>query len=91
WDTIENPGFLSGSNDLLELDAFVTALLGMDPHSVGYLRAAAEALGGWSEESVAHGLESGIEIFARDSADSGDEHPALRKLLLKKRVPNHLM
>ncbi len=91
WDTIENPGFLSGSTDLLELDAFVTALLGMDPHSVGYLRAAAEALGGWSEESVAHGLESGIEIFARDSADSGDEHPALSKLLLKKRVPNHLM
>ena len=67
WDILENPGFFSGSNDPLELDAFVTALLGRDPHSVGYLRVAAETFGGWNEESVARGLESGIRIFARAS------------------------
>jgi len=65
WDTLENPGFLSGSNDPLELDAFVTALLGRDPHSVGYLKVAAETFGGWNKESVARGLESGIRIFPR--------------------------
>ncbi len=63
WDTLENPGFASASKDPLELDAFVTALLGRDPHSVGYLRLAAETLGGWNEESVSRGLESGIRIF----------------------------
>jgi len=88
WNTVENPGFLSGSNDPLELDAFVTTLLGMDPHSVGYLRMAAETFGGWNEESVARGLESGIKIFARVSAYR-DEHPALHKLPFEKRACNH--
>jgi uncharacterized protein (DUF362 family) len=63
WDTIENPGFASASDDPLELDAFVTALLGRDPHSVGYLKLAAETLGGWKDESISRGLESGIRIF----------------------------
>jgi len=56
-------GFVSASNDPLELDAFVTVLLGMDPHDVGYLSLAAETFGGWSEENIARGRESGIEIF----------------------------
>jgi uncharacterized protein (DUF362 family) len=63
WDTLENPGFASASDDPLELDAFVTALLGRDPHSVEYLRLAAEILGEWNEESVSRGPESGIRIF----------------------------
>lgn len=63
WDTLENPGFVSASNDPLELDAFVTALLGMDPHNVGYLWLAAETFGGWKEETVARGQKSGIRIF----------------------------
>jgi uncharacterized protein (DUF362 family) len=63
WETRENPGFISASNDPLELDACVTTLLGIDPHSVGYLRLAAEMLGVWSEESVRRGLESGIDIL----------------------------
>ncbi|UCD44139.1 MAG: DUF362 domain-containing protein [Candidatus Bathyarchaeota archaeon] len=63
WDTLKNPGFASASDDPLELDAFVTALLGRDPHSVEYLKLAAETLGGWKEESISRGLESGIRIF----------------------------
>ncbi len=63
WENRENPGFVSASNDPLELDAFVTALLRMDPHDVGYLSLAAETFGGWSEESVAQGRESRIRIF----------------------------
>ncbi|MFB0523293.1 MAG: DUF362 domain-containing protein [Candidatus Bathyarchaeia archaeon] len=89
WDTIENPGFLSSSGDPLELDAFVTVLLGIDPTSVGYLRTAAETFGGWNEESVAYGLKSGIEIFARNSTYARDKHPALHKLLLKKHASNY--
>jgi len=63
WENRENPGFVSASNNPLELDAFVTVLLGMDPHDVGYLSLAAETFGGWNEESIARGRESGIEIF----------------------------
>ncbi len=63
WENIENPGFASASDDPLELDAVVTALLGSDSHSVEYLRLAAETFGGWSEESVSRGLESGIRIY----------------------------
>jgi len=88
WDTVENPGFLSVSNNPLELDAFVTALLGMDPHSVGYLRTAAETFGGWNEESVVRGLESEINIFARAPAYR-DEHPALHRLPFEKHACNH--
>ncbi len=63
WDNVEKPGFVSASNDPVELDAFVTALLGRDPHDVGYLWLAAETFGGWNEEAVAHGQKSGIRIF----------------------------
>ena len=63
WNTLENPGFLAGSNDPIELDAFVTALLGRDPHSVGYLRMAAEAFGRWNSETIVRGLQSEIKIL----------------------------
>jgi uncharacterized protein (DUF362 family) len=62
WDNVENPGFVSVSNVLIELDAFVTALLGRDPNTVEYLRLAAEMFGGWDEEVVSYGLESEMKI-----------------------------
>ncbi len=63
WETRENPGFVSASNEPLDLDAFVSALLGTDPHSVGYLELAAGVFGAWSEASIKRGLESGINIL----------------------------
>jgi len=64
WETRENPGFVSASNDPLSLDALVTTLLGIDPHSVGYLRLAAETLGSWSDENVKSAQDSGIKLLA---------------------------
>jgi uncharacterized protein (DUF362 family) len=63
WETRENPGFVSASNETLELDAFVAALLGIDPGSVGHLRLAAETFGAWDEETVSRARESGIRIL----------------------------
>lgn len=63
WETRENPGFVSASNDPLGLDAFVTALLGIEPNRVGYLKLAGEMLGIWNEENVKRGLESGIKVL----------------------------
>ncbi|MFX0064018.1 MAG: DUF362 domain-containing protein [Candidatus Hermodarchaeota archaeon] len=63
WETRQNPGFVSVSNEPLELDAFVTSLLGKDPHNIGYLRLAAEIFGKWNKESITRGLENGIKIF----------------------------
>jgi len=63
WDNRENPGFASASKDPLELDAFVTVLLGRDPHTVPHLELAAETFGGWDEETVARGVEDGIRII----------------------------
>ncbi|MFX1253358.1 MAG: DUF362 domain-containing protein [Promethearchaeota archaeon] len=63
WETRENPGFVSVSNEPLELDAFVTSLLGRDPYNIGYLRLAAEVFGRWNQESITRGLENGIKIF----------------------------
>jgi uncharacterized protein (DUF362 family) len=62
WENLENPGFASASNDPLELDAFVTALIGRDPKTVEYLRLAADAFGGWNEETVSFGIDSEIKI-----------------------------
>ena len=62
-DIRKNPSFVAASTDPLELDALMTALLGVDPLSVGYLRLAAEIFGEWDEKIIARGLESGISIF----------------------------
>lgn len=62
WENRENLGFVSASQDLIELDAFVTALLGRDPNTVEYLRLVADTFGGWNEEAVNYGLESEIKI-----------------------------
>ncbi len=65
WETRENPGILSASSNPIVLDALVTALIGIDPHSVGYLKLAAETFGSWREESVKAIQNSGI-IFLHD-------------------------
>lgn len=65
WETRENPGFVSASNEPLELDALTTALLGIDPHSVGYLSLAAEIFGQWNEESLIRVQESGVNILKK--------------------------
>jgi hypothetical protein len=62
WENREDPGYASASQDLVELDAFVTALLGRDPNTVEYLRLAADAFGGWNEETVSCGLKSKMKI-----------------------------
>ncbi|MFX0014457.1 MAG: DUF362 domain-containing protein [Promethearchaeota archaeon] len=63
WETHENPGFVSASADPIELDAFVSSLLEINPDNIGYLKLAAKVFGGWSEESVTHGLDSGIKVL----------------------------
>jgi uncharacterized protein (DUF362 family) len=62
WENREDPGYASASEDLVELDAFMTALMGRDPNTVEYLRLAADAFGGWNEETVSYGLESEMKI-----------------------------
>jgi hypothetical protein len=62
WENRENLDFASASHDPLELDAFVTALLGRDPNTVEYLRLVSDTFGGWNEETVSHGLESEMKI-----------------------------
>jgi uncharacterized protein (DUF362 family) len=63
WENRPNLGFVSASNHPLELDAVMAALLGVDPHSVDYLKMAAETFGAWPEASVRQGQESGISII----------------------------
>lgn len=59
----KNPGFASASKHPLELDAFVTALLGIDPDGIGYLKHASSVFGEWSGETIKRGLEAGIDIL----------------------------
>ena len=59
----ENSGFASASKHPLELDAFVTALLGLDPDGIGYLKHASSVFGEWSEETIRQGLEAGIDVL----------------------------
>jgi len=59
----ENPSFASASKQPLELDAFVTALLGLDPHGIGYLKHASTVFGEWSEETIRRGQEAGIDVL----------------------------
>jgi len=48
----KNPGVLWTCEDTLELDAVVSAHVGIDPHDVGYLKLAAQNFGEWTEEAV---------------------------------------
>jgi hypothetical protein len=63
WHTHENPGFLSASANPLELDAVVTALLGIDPHSVGYLELASQTFGPWSDHTIKAVQDTGIHLL----------------------------
>ena len=64
WETRQNPGFVSASINSVELDAFVTTLLGKNPHDIGYLKMAAKNIGEWNEKNLTHALNSGIKVFA---------------------------
>ncbi len=63
WETRKNPGFVSASKNPIELDAFVSTLLGKNPHKIGYLELAAENLGNWNEHTLKLGLDNGIKIL----------------------------
>lgn len=63
WETRENPGFVAASRNPIELDAFVSNLLGKNPHDVGYLQLAAVTFGDWDEKNFARGLDSGIKVL----------------------------
>lgn len=63
WRNIENPGFMSASMEPVELDAFITGLLGTDPNDVGYLKLASETFGAWDDEAVNEGLRSAPDFM----------------------------
>lgn len=48
----KNQGVLWTCEDILELDAVVSAQVGIDPNEVGYLKLAAQNFGEWDQESV---------------------------------------
>jgi len=58
-------GLAWGSESTLDLDAFVSILVGSDPVQIQYLKKAAENFGRWDEESVTLASESGIEVFGQ--------------------------
>ncbi|MFX0205624.1 MAG: DUF362 domain-containing protein [Candidatus Hodarchaeota archaeon] len=64
WETRENPGFISASENLLDLDAFVSTLLGKNPLEIGYLELAAQNFGFWDEKNLKLGLDNGIKVLA---------------------------
>ena len=63
WETRENPGFISASENPLELDAFLSTLLGKDPHKIGYLELSAKNLGKWDEKTLKLGVDNGIKVL----------------------------
>ena len=61
--TANNRGILLGSEDCVELDAFVASLEGKDPNNIGYLKLAADVFGGWDEKDLDSARRSGIRVF----------------------------
>ena len=59
-----NRGVLWTCDDTLELDAVVTAHVGMDPREVGYLRLAAQSFGDWDDEPVAQAASNKLTQFS---------------------------
>jgi uncharacterized protein (DUF362 family) len=59
-----NRGVLWTCDDTLELDAVVTAHVGLDPHEVGYLKLAAQNFGEWDEQPVALAKEHTLTQFS---------------------------
>ncbi len=58
-----NEGILWTCEDTLELDAVVTAHVGLNPSEVGYLRLAAQNFGEWDEEPVVQASECVLSQF----------------------------
>ena len=60
----KNCGVAWTCEDTLELDAVVTAHVGIDPNDVGYMKLAAQNFGDWDDESVAHAAENTLNRFS---------------------------
>lgn len=58
----EDPGFAASSKNPMDLDAFVTTLIGRDPGEVGYLKHASEVVGPWRDEVIQGARGCGITI-----------------------------
>jgi uncharacterized protein (DUF362 family) len=58
-----NQGVLWTGEDTLELDAVVTAHVGIDPNQVGYLKLASQNFGEWDEKPVAMAMEHPLIQF----------------------------
>ena len=60
----KNPGILWTCDDSLELDAVVSAHVGIDPSEVGYLKLAAQNFGEWDDESVVQASNNKLTLFS---------------------------
>jgi uncharacterized protein (DUF362 family) len=60
--THRNMGLIWGSQQSVELDAFVCSQLGLNPNEVDYLRYAGSCLGGWKEEIIEYGSLNPVEF-----------------------------
>jgi len=56
-------GLLLGSRDRVRLDAFVAAMEGRDPRTIGYLKLAADTFGGWDATDIDSAGRCGIRIL----------------------------
>jgi uncharacterized protein (DUF362 family) len=59
----KNQGVLWSGDDTLELDAVVSAHMGIDPDDVGYLKLAAQNFGDWDNASVNLAKEHSLTRF----------------------------
>jgi len=60
----KNPGVLWTCDDTLELDAVVSAHVGIDPSEVGYLKLAAQNLGDWDDRAVDLAVAQALTQFS---------------------------
>jgi uncharacterized protein (DUF362 family) len=60
----KNPGVLWTCDDTLELDAVVSAHVGVDPNEVGYMKLAAQNFGEWDVESVSQAVAHKLTQFS---------------------------
>ncbi|MHA2119043.1 MAG: DUF362 domain-containing protein [Candidatus Thorarchaeota archaeon] len=60
----KNHGVLWTCDDTLELDAVVSAHVGIDPNEVGYLKLAAQHFGEWDEEPVVQAANHSLTQFS---------------------------
>ena len=60
-----NLGLIWAGSDTLELDAFVSSQLGLNPNDVDYLRSAAEKIKPWNDDYVTLGMANPIDFPKR--------------------------